>query len=210
VRTPRPAATDRALALLDDSGGIDFRRGVRALRARMRGDPDSPAACRPLLARLAKSSAQPSGEHAKVLQAVARCRSRARRSNLLEQAHARTDASRTSARTAGSSCSRSTPRRAAPLLEAELASERDPLSRIDLIEAVSALASDEGRTILLDFVQSDSASPLEIVYASERLTVLGPAKRVAPVLKRVALRTQDPAARRALQCLLWRAYPGPR
>ena len=47
------------------------------------------------------------------------------------------------------------------------------------------------------------------LYAADRLVRIGPASVVAPTLKRVTLRVEDPTVRPALQCLLWTAYPGP-
>ncbi len=90
---------------------------------------------------------------------------------------------------------------------AELARERDPRRRLDLLEGLAAPAVEGSRAALLELVQGDTLSPQELVYAAERLVTLGPVARIAPVLKRVTLRVEEPAARRALQALLWRSYP---
>jgi hypothetical protein len=90
---------------------------------------------------------------------------------------------------------------------AELANERNLAWRIDLVEGLSAPGGDAPREALLALVEGDSLAPVEIVYVADRLAALGPVARIAPVLKRATLRVEDPTARRALQCLLWRNYP---
>lgn len=92
---------------------------------------------------------------------------------------------------------------------AQLETETDPLRRLDLIEALSLLGGEFPREALLAFVDGEDVAPLEVLYAADRLTRMGPASRVAPVLKRATLRVESDAERRALQCLLWKWYPGP-
>ena len=49
-------------------------------------------------------------------------------------------------------------------------------------------------------------TPLEVLYAANQLANMGPAERVAPLLKRVALGITDRSVRPALNNLLWAWY----
>ncbi|TAJ16552.1 MAG: hypothetical protein EPO68_10930 [Planctomycetota bacterium] len=97
-------------------------------------------------------------------------------------------------------------------LAGELAHERDPLRRLDLIWAVSAQRCDSadapclGRDTLLALVEAPDTAPLEMLFAASRLVVLGPSQTIAPRLKRAVLRVKDPEARMALETLLWTWY----
>lgn len=90
------------------------------------------------------------------------------------------------------------------LMEA-LATEQDPVRRLDLIWAISSQPDELSRAWLLDFVQGDT-DPYEVLFAADRLVRIGPTATVAPVLKRVTLRVEQADVRSALQCLLWEAY----
>ncbi len=96
------------------------------------------------------------------------------------------------------------------LLWEALEKEKDPLRRIDLLEAFASQGGELARSRLLEFVLSDAAGPYEVLYAADRLVRLGPTERVAPVLKRATLRVTQPDVRVALQGLLWLNYPGPK
>jgi HEAT repeat protein len=91
------------------------------------------------------------------------------------------------------------------LLE-ELATERDPLRRIDLVSTIGATRDPTARDALLAFVEEGTEDSYEILYAASRLVKLGPARIVAPRLKRVATRIEDGKLRNAFHCLLWRWY----
>jgi hypothetical protein len=94
------------------------------------------------------------------------------------------------------------------LVEA-LRQERDPLRRIDLIDAIGSSRDDLARTSLLALVEQEAQSPLERLFAANALIRVGPSWEVAPRLKRVAFAMSSPAeseARTALQCLLWYWY----
>lgn len=84
--------------------------------------------------------------------------------------------------------------------------EEDARARMDLLEGATFGLDDVTRDFLLEVVQSERASPWETLYASERAARQGPSRRVAPILKRVALRCDDEVVRPALDCLLWRWY----
>ena len=92
------------------------------------------------------------------------------------------------------------------LLRAELLQETDPFRRLSLIEFVWQDHSDASREVLLGIVQDTALNPFERLYAADRLVRVGPAKVVAPILKRVYKETTDAVLRPALQCLLWTWY----
>lgn len=95
------------------------------------------------------------------------------------------------------------------VLVGALQEERDALRRLDLLEAIAGRGDDAARDSLLALVGDASSDPLEVLYAAGALCQLGPARRVLPLLKRVALRVGDDEVRGALWCLLWRWYPRP-
>lgn len=92
------------------------------------------------------------------------------------------------------------------LLRARLAVETDPFRRLSLIEYVWQDHSDEGREALLGILEDEALDPYERLYAADRLLRLGPASRVAPVLKRVYLACAHATVRPAMQCMLWTWY----
>jgi hypothetical protein len=96
-------------------------------------------------------------------------------------------------------------------LAEQLASERDPLRRIDLLWAVSAQRCADagpciGRDALLAVLDDPATAPLEMLFVAGRLVQLGPAQQIAPRLKRAVLRISDPEARLAFETLLWTWY----
>jgi HEAT repeat protein len=93
-----------------------------------------------------------------------------------------------------------------PFLIEELASETDALRRLDLLWAIGAPGNDAAREALIEFLERDDVEPLEKLFAAQQLVRMGPAGEIAPRLKQLALRIEDPVARRALQCLLWKWY----
>ncbi len=88
----------------------------------------------------------------------------------------------------------------------ELAGEADPLRRLDLISAVASARDETARESLLAIVEEQARGPYEVLFAASRVAKIGPARLVAPRLKRVAATLDDARARSALQCLLWSWY----
>ncbi len=91
-------------------------------------------------------------------------------------------------------------------LRSVLPLERDPLRRIDLLEAITQDADDDERAILHGIIDDPATNPYERVYACSRLILAGPWTEVAPYLKRMYLATTDPIVRPALHCMLWAWY----
>jgi hypothetical protein len=98
---------------------------------------------------------------------------------------------------------------AQPLLWARLVRERDPVRRLDLLAALSLRGGNAARDRMLELIDSGSLAPYELLFAADRVVVIGPTGVVAPVLKRATLRVDQDDVRRALQGLLWRSYPAP-
>lgn len=96
------------------------------------------------------------------------------------------------------------------LAAAELRTTSDPAMRLDLLEASSLRATPFARAELLRLAQSDELRPLELLFVADRLTLMASVDDAAGVLKRATLRIEDAEVRRAMQCLMWRCFPGPR
>lgn len=86
------------------------------------------------------------------------------------------------------------------------AEESDPSRRVDVAMAVSYGKDDASRDFLLQVAEDERSTPPEILYAANLLAHQGPARIVAPRLKRIALRMNDARVRPALNCLLWQWY----
>ncbi len=86
------------------------------------------------------------------------------------------------------------------------AGEKDPVRRMDLVMAGTFEKSAATRAFLAEVVESPRSTPPEVLFAADRLAQFGPAAEVAPVLKRVAMRSDDKRVRPALNCLLWTWY----
>jgi hypothetical protein len=80
--------------------------------------------------------------------------------------------------------------------------EEDPRWRVDLVGASSYDKDEPSRTFLMQILDNERTTPLEILHAANLLAHHGPTEVVAPHLKRVALRVTDPDVRRGLNCLL--------
>ena len=92
------------------------------------------------------------------------------------------------------------------LLRDQLLIEEDPFRRLSLIEFVWQDHSDTSRDLLLEMLEEDHRHPFERLYLADRCTRLGPASRVASVIKRVYLELTHIHVRPALQCMLWIWY----
>ncbi|MDP6938707.1 MAG: hypothetical protein QF848_07710 [Planctomycetota bacterium] len=92
------------------------------------------------------------------------------------------------------------------MLRDQLLVEEDPFRRLSLIEFVWQDHSDAARDLLLDVLEQDHRHPFERLYIADRCTRLGPASRVASVVKRVYLELTHVEVRPALQCMLWTWY----
>lgn len=90
-----------------------------------------------------------------------------------------------------------------------LASESDPLRRLDLIDALASIRDELARSTLLALAEDPARDPLERVFAAQGAIKVGPSWEVAPRLKRVCYALESSTAleaRLALQCLLWTWY----
>jgi hypothetical protein len=77
---------------------------------------------------------------------------------------------------------------------------------MDLVMAGTFEKTEDTRRFLAEVVESARSTPPEVLYAAQRMAEFGPARDVAPILKRVALRVDDVRVRPALNCLLWTWY----
>ncbi len=84
--------------------------------------------------------------------------------------------------------------------------ETDPVKRVDLLMASCYDRGEAGRAFLEEALDSGRMTPLEVLFAARELARMGPAERVAPRLKRVALSISDRDVRPALNNLLWSWY----
>ncbi len=84
--------------------------------------------------------------------------------------------------------------------------ESDPLWRVDIAAACAADRDAASVEFLLKVVEDERTTPLEVLFAANKLVHQGPAGVVAPRLKRVVLRIEDPHVRPALNCMLWQWY----
>jgi hypothetical protein len=205
-------AIDRALDLLDDPGPGAMANGLRGMRVAMEKDPAlAKRAFERLSARRVSEAQLPFEARTPVLQAIGQtpCVEAARALHELSRDATGTifgmPTSRWLMMQAGNTCAA-----AQPYFRAQLDLEKDPLRRLDLLEALAVRGGATARDALIELIDGDSLSPYETLYTAERLTRMGPVEVVAPVLKRVTLRVKQGDVRLALQCLLWANYPGPK
>ncbi len=92
------------------------------------------------------------------------------------------------------------------VLRARLAAERDPMTRLDLIEFVWQDHSEASREALLSILADPETHPYEALYTADRLTRMRSSTAVAPRLKQAYLASTHGTVRPALQCLLWQWY----
>ncbi len=201
-----------AEAWLDEVSAVDVDLGIRVLYTPMRKDAAlADRVLTRLLARHAREAARPPGERAVLLQAIGQVPLEKAARFLLEQAeHETRPIQKFEPHRWLCLQTANTQNAGIPVLREVLAKEKDPLRRIDLLEAISACGGDPVRDALCELVDDDSLSPYESLFVAERLITVGPAKRAAPLVKRLALRIQKADVRSALQCLLWRSYPAPK
>jgi HEAT repeat protein len=89
------------------------------------------------------------------------------------------------------------------LLREKLATETDPFRRLGLISFVWQDHEDVSRETLIEAFLDTDRNPFERLLVAELLIKLGPAQRVAPMIKRAYLEITHPDVRPAMQCLLW-------
>jgi len=218
ARRGEPSAVERGLALLDPERPDAFDSGMRILEAAYGREP---AVAERVWLRLHDLYGRESGlrdqpqafaERAQLLQAIGRVPDAGATMFLIELAREHANDMFQTQRAHRWLCLQTGNGGpgAQTLLFAELARTSAPRERIDLLEAASAAGGDAARVGLFAFLEDPAAAPLEALYAASRLVLIGPASEVAWRLKRAALRIEDPTVRRALQCLLWAWYPGPR
>lgn len=94
----------------------------------------------------------------------------------------------------------------ARLLRERWKTETDPVRRLDLIASSIYEQDEPARDFLVTVLDDPRTTPCEGLYVADKLCHFGPAHRMAPILKRYALRVSDPRARPALNDLLWRWY----
>ena len=94
----------------------------------------------------------------------------------------------------------------ARFLQERWKTEPDPVRRLDLFASAIYAQDDAARDLLVAVLDDPRTTPCEGLYAADKLCHFGPAERMAPILKRYALRIADPRTRPALNDLLWRWY----
>lgn len=201
-----PQAQDRVLALLG-GGPRELESGLMPIREAWDANPELPGrAATLLLTRLSELESVPLEQKKAWLQAVGQIPDPRAAEHLLELARnatgevARLPAQRWLVRQVGNTAVGRELLRESWRFEDELA------LRFDLLEAASFGRDDVTRDFLLEVVEGQHATPFERLYASDRLARQGPSARIAPVLKRAALRETHPEVRPAMDCLMWRWY----
>lgn len=84
--------------------------------------------------------------------------------------------------------------------------EADEERRMDLLEAAGGAQDEAARQFLIEVIEGERATEVERLVAAQWLVRLGPAREVAPLLKRASLRLEGESTRRAFDCLLWTWY----
>lgn len=92
------------------------------------------------------------------------------------------------------------------LLREKWKTESDPVRRLDLVSSAIYAQDDAARDFLLLVLEDPRTTACEGLYVADRLVHFGPGRRMAPILKRYALRVDDRRVRPALNDLLWRWY----
>ncbi|MBK7877557.1 MAG: hypothetical protein IPJ77_17820 [Planctomycetes bacterium] len=94
----------------------------------------------------------------------------------------------------------------ARLLRERWKHEEEAVRRLDLVSSAIYEQDDAARDFLFAVLDDPRTTPCEAMFVADKLCHFGPAHRVAPALKRFALRVNDPRVRPALNDLLWRWY----
>ena len=207
-----PAAIEHAFEILGEADGAGVREAMQVLGQRLWSDPELARRAYTVLAEvLADLRHRPVEERALVLSSLGRLPLAASAERLLALVDGCAGESIQGLRAphwltlqAGN-----VGEAAHGLLLERLAGERDPVRRLDLLEALSLRGGTAARDRLLALVDGEVLGPYELLYVADRLVRIGPTAAVAPVLKRATLRVQKDDVRRALQGLLWRSYPAP-
>lgn len=212
ARIGNAGAIDRGLEMMRDDSPGAMQSGLRVLREAMQADPAvARRAFDVAVNRYEETAHRPLDERSLFLVAMGQVPLEVSARRLLDEATRAEGAIQNfSARQWITMQAGNVGESGHELVLALLQEEDDVAHRIDLIEALSMRGGEQAREVLLDYVNGERATPYEILYAADRLVRIGPAGAVAPVLKRVTLRVEQPDVRRALQCLLWASYPGPR
>lgn len=206
-----PAAIERGFETLSEPGARGVRAALQVLGERLWADPElARRALTVLEDQLDGVAHRPLEEQAGVLSALGRLPLASAAELLLERAE-ETEGRIQSLRAAHwlTMQAGNVGEAAQPLLVARLERERDPIRRLDLLEALTMRGGNAARDRMLELIDSGSLSPYELLFAADRVVVIGPTGVVAPVLKRATLRVEQDDVRRALQGLLWRSYPAP-
>ncbi len=200
-------AVTESLRLLE--GHITERElGIRALRLGWDANPGSGERTFELITRLFEESLHRSGsQQVALLQALSQIPGRATAEYLVAMGRTRHGEIRgwPVFRWAVHQSINAGPEAYAYLRE-QLAVESDPMRRIDLMTAIWQDRSDASRDAMEAVLLDSESHPYELLFAAQCLVKMGPATRVAPLLKRVYLGNTDAMARPSLQCLLWAWY----
>jgi hypothetical protein len=84
--------------------------------------------------------------------------------------------------------------------------ETDPMNRVALIQYIWQDKEPASLEVLLEAFLNEETNPYERLFLADRMIRIGPATRLAPIIKRTYLGITHPVVRPALQCLLWAFY----
>lgn len=202
VRLGEPEAVERALAGLDGSQR-DLTVAAPALAQAMADDPAlTERALDRLLARLEREAHLSINERLPVLQILGLVPHRRAAETLIELGRSSEGTLETlPAHEFLSVAASNTGPKGRTVLAEALTEETDPNRRLDLIWAITSARDDLARDVLEEHVEREGLDPYERLYAASCLAQVGPTVRVAPRLKRVALR-MDGEPRRGMNRLL--------
>ena len=92
------------------------------------------------------------------------------------------------------------------LLRELYAAETDPMKRIALIQYIWQDKAEASLEVMLEAFLDEATNPYERLFLADRMIRIGPATRLAPIIKRTYLGITHPVVRPALQCILWSFY----
>jgi HEAT repeat protein len=210
ARRGEAAATDRALALLTDGVFEEIGPALEVLAERWDEQPQlAEAAFDKLSARLAPEKQRTVAEGSLLVRSIGRIPSVRAASWMYELAsHSEGEVGGMRSRRWVLLFAGNGGKTAQQWLFERLKEVRDPLFRVDLLEAASAAGGELARDRLLEVVD-EGGDELEVLYAADRAARIGPASEVAGRVKRAYLRLESARGRRAMECVLWRWWPGP-